>query len=175
MAIPQAIKSLSSVGAANPTGMILAFMGTIVLEGYLSCDGTEYNIVDYSDLANYFEDQFGAKEYFGGDGVDTFAVPDLQGEFLRGTGTNSHANQGSGGNVGEHQNSTEIPTIGMNTQGLVFGNTYNKTYFTGANKDSTVTARTGYATGGSYTASAGGDYKYMIRPTNTSVLYCIKY
>ena len=45
-----------------------------------------------------------------GDGVTTFKVPNLLGEFLRGTGTNSYTNQGSGANVGVHQDNG-LPNI----------------------------------------------------------------
>ena len=38
----------------------------------------------------------------------SFGIPDLRGEFLRGTGTNSHVNGGNGAGVGEHQDATAI-------------------------------------------------------------------
>ena len=70
----------------NPVGNIISFMGTIAPSGYLICDGAEVNIADYPNLANHFETQFGSKNYFGGNGTTTFAVPDLRNEFLRGHG-----------------------------------------------------------------------------------------
>lgn len=90
-----------------PIGVIFPLMGNNAPTGYLKCDGTIYNISQYTELANYFNTQFGSKNYFGGNGSTTFAVPDLRGEFLRGAGTNGHANQGSGGTVGQHQDGTE--------------------------------------------------------------------
>ena len=83
----------------NPTGCIIQMMGITAPTGYLECDGQVYNISAYTRLANYFESQFGLKNYFGGDGTTTFAVPDLKGEFLRGSGTNSHTTEGSGASV----------------------------------------------------------------------------
>ena len=164
----------NTVMGYTPIGTIISVMGNSAPIHYLKCEGQTVNITDYPELAVYFEQQFGSKNYFGGDGTTTFGIPDLRGEFLRGTGENGHADQGSGGDVGEHQDSTEIPTIGTNNNGLVFGNVYNKQYFVGANKDAQRIGRTGYGNGGSYTASAASaDYRYMIRPTNTSVLYCI--
>lgn len=43
----------------------------------------EYAVGDYPELAEHFEEQFGDKQYFGGDG-NTFAVPDMRNLFLRG-------------------------------------------------------------------------------------------
>lgn len=94
-------------------------MGTAAPDGYLVCDGTVYNISDYPLLANHFETQFQTKNHFGGDGITTFAVPDLRGEFLRGTGTNSHTNQGSGLNVGMHQDGTIHHMTNSNEQNCI--------------------------------------------------------
>ena len=100
---------LNSSPGCTPIGTVIAVMGKSAPANYLVCDGSVYNILDYQDLANYFETQFEAKNFFGGDGETTFAVPDLRGEFLRGAGTNSHNNQGSGDNVGVHQDGTQLP------------------------------------------------------------------
>lgn len=48
------------------------------LPGFHYCDGALYNISNYSDLY----DVIGTR--YGGDGVNTFAVPDYTGLFLRG-------------------------------------------------------------------------------------------
>ena len=100
------ITTIGVGGGYESIGTIIVSMGRTDIQDYLACDGATYNIADYSQLANFIEAQFGSKNYFGGDGVTTFGVPDLRGEFLRGTGTNSHENQGSGGDVGEHQDGT---------------------------------------------------------------------
>lgn len=166
----------------DPIGNIIAYMGTIPPVNYLVCDGTIYNIEDYQDLANYFERQFGNKNYFGGDGTTTFAVPDLRGEFLRGTGTNSHTNQGSGANVGVHQDGTEHFNFYKTYEG--------SSYFLSAssikqsedgsaevkNSDSKTTSISGnmwWVVDGTNTTSRNN--RYTSRPTNTSVLYCIRY
>lgn len=61
----------------TPVGSIISYMGNNVPKHYLACDGSEYNIVDYPELAKHFKDEFGAYNYFGGDGITTFAVPKL--------------------------------------------------------------------------------------------------
>lgn len=158
-----------------PTGSVISFMGTIAPEYYLVCDGTVYNINNYTILANFFEEQFGIVNYFGGDGTTTFAVPDLRGEFLRGTGTNSHTNQGSGANVGVHQDGTEIPFSASYYKSNLL--TYEGTSETvPVNYDSVTRTAIGYTSHGENgSGSTSGNALVTTRPTNTSVLYCIKY
>lgn len=61
----------------TPVGEIIRTLGYKTPKHYLACDGTVYNIADYSHLAQYFKDNFGSSNAFGGDGTTTFAVPDL--------------------------------------------------------------------------------------------------
>lgn len=153
-------------------------MGNNVPGGYLSCDGTEYNISEYPNLAEQIKAEFGSYSYYGGDGVATFAVPDLRGEFLRGTGTNSHENSGNGANVGEHQAATKHIGISyngngsyiqINMEGSLSANAEPQNIDTMINRISWIQA---YTKNGTNTSSIG---PYTSRPTNTSVLYCIKY
>ena len=185
MSIPASIKSLNGgvdvTSGVTPTGTIIALMGTTVPAGYLFCDGTVYNIMDYPNLATYFETNFGSKNKFGGDGTTTFAVPDLKGEFLRGAGTNSHTGCGNGSGVGTHQNPTFISRYWLSKNGnLVFRT--NKSLsgdMVPLNQDSntapygsTFENRSASGTAGTTTE----DYThYSLRPTNTCVAYCIKY
>jgi microcystin-dependent protein len=60
-----------------PVGHIISHMGNNAPAHYLICDGTEYTIEDYPDLAQHFIDEFGSVNCFGGDGVTTFAVPNI--------------------------------------------------------------------------------------------------
>ena len=83
-----------------PTGAVMYYAGLAAPDGWLACDGTVYNIADYPALAAFFAANYGANNYWGGDGTTTFGVPDWQGEFLRASGTNAHENQGSGATVG---------------------------------------------------------------------------
>ena len=168
----------------TPVGHIIPYMGNNAPKHYLICDGGEYNIVDYPYLAQHFTDEFGSVNYFGGDGTTTFAVPDLRGEFLRGTGVNSHANQGSGATVGEHQDGTDIPVIAQyianDTAYLYTPGRKTERYphemdsvliegYTGFN-----TVRLERAEQGNNTTDIRRE-SMATRPTNTSVLYCIKY
>lgn len=166
----------------TPLGTIISYMGLTPPEEYLACDGTSYNITDYWELADFIKNQFGSYNYFGGDGTTTFAVPDLRGEFLRGTGTNSHTNQGSGASVGVHQDGTEhnvfvTSSIAGNEIRIrgVDGSSYEQLDYT--NRDSTITTtkQQSFKPESMASASVTADGFYTSRPTNTSVLYCIKY
>lgn len=144
----------------TPIGTVISVMGTTAPLNYLACDGTAYNISDYPELAAYFNQQFGASNHFGGNGTTTFAVPDLRGEFLRGTGTNSHTNQGSGANVGVHQDGTEIYRMTSQQAEILVNNADSRRDASGNWK-------------GEANGSSGSQSFYTSRPTNTSVLYCI--
>ena len=164
-------------GGFAPIGTIISYMGTTAPQDYLICDGTTYNIADYKQLSDFFAAQFGSANFFGGDGVTTFKVPDLRGEFLRGTGTNSHTKQGNGANVGEHQDATKLVNMGIGTGGTKLGiHTADASTYYPSTFDSVAETRTMY-----YSASVSGveqqditTAKFTARPTNTSVLYCIK-
>ena len=163
---------------SNPVGTVISFFGDTAPDGYLSCDGSVYDKELYPFLADHLLSLTSASQYVV-DGDETkFKVSDLRGEFLRGSGTNSHANSGSGDNVGVHQNGTVHINLYANNNGNL------NTYFQGESGKNTVenpdfigptaTSRTYYNKGGTATS-----YMNMIwgtsRPTNTSVLYCIKY
>ena len=173
----------------TPVGTVISIMSNHAPAGYLICNGQTVNIVDYKELANHFETEFGSKNYFGGDGTTTFAVPDLRGEFLRGSGTNGHANQGSGLAVGAHQDGTEHPYMGINTSStytpwtLTDGHTRTQSGIAPYQIDSAIAGegKTGTtALAGSNNLMKQGTWSstdttanYTSRPTNTSVLYCI--
>ena len=158
-------------GAAHagftPVGTVISVMGKTAPQNYLVCDGSVYNIADYPELAAYFKEQFESSNYFGGDGTTTFAVPDLQGEFLRGAGTNSHSNQGSGGDVGEHQDGTLHIRLRSDATNIIWPRARASQY-----EDFFIEQNTrNYVSGTAQTDTMTG--LYTSRPTNTSVLYCI--
>lgn len=61
----------------TPVGHVLTHIGNNAPKHYLICDGKEYNIEDYPYLAQHFINEFGTVKYYGGDGITTFAVPNL--------------------------------------------------------------------------------------------------
>jgi microcystin-dependent protein len=74
---PMAVGVLNQVSVA-PTGQISFFASEQVPLGYLLCDGSTHLISDYIALGLMLGD------LYGGDGITTFAVPDLRGQFIRG-------------------------------------------------------------------------------------------
>ena len=161
-----------------PVGHIISYMGTIIPAHYLACDGSIYNISDYPKLAEHFLANFGSKNYFGGDGTTTFGVPDLRGEFLRGAGTNSHTDGGNGSNVGTHQGGTSIPRFDVESNGTLISRCNTTKSLTFRNTDFGEISASSSNKYAGYNPSNVGTNNYYgevgVRPTNTSVLYCIK-
>ncbi len=178
--------SNNNSGGSNPVGTVISYMGKTAPDGYVFCDGSIYNISDYPNLADQLKEEFGSYNYYGGDGVNTFAVPNLQGEFLRGYSTDSTKSKTVGistEEVGKHQDGTQIPkiwTYGTGTTNSIVSeisergainaeNNVDKAFKTSLR----VYKDLGYS---SYTVgTSSSTYAYTTRPTNTSVLYCIKY
>ena len=158
----------------TPVGHIISYMGITAPKHYLVCDGMEYNISDYPYLAQHFIESFGTVNHFGGDGVDTFAVPDLRGEFLRGAGEAARAT-GAGAEIGEHQEPTQHVWLQINpNNNIVYpkrGTKVNPQYPDKYIPESQTTRYTSIGNGDNATFYTN----YTSRPTNTSVLYCIKY
>ena len=157
----------------TPIGTIIAVMGKNAPANYLPCDGRVVNISDYPELANYFKEQFGSSNYFGGDGTTTFGIVDLSGEFLRGTGTNSHENQGNGAAVGVHQDGTLIPETYSNGSKINVSTLNGESHY--KNNDSYIKNSDGAKARAIINSSSFDEWGYndTSRPTNTSVLYCI--
>lgn len=162
-----------------PTGTIINFFGDTAPEGYLSCDGTEYLKSDYPLLATHLASLTTANLYVGSDS-DHFKVPDLRGEFIRGSGTNGHSGQGNGNNVGIHQDNG-LPNI----TGGFYSYVWDTAQGSGAFAKSINNSKgvDGSIAGSEYdywsfdaskSSSIYGNSNY-VTPTNTSVLYCIKY
>ena len=154
----------------TPVGHIMSIMGNNAPEHYLKCDGTVYNKDDYPYLWEYFKNEFGTPNKFGGNGTTTFAVPDLRDEFLRGTGTLS-------GNVGEHQEGTIIPNIGINYDNSDMAVRASKSVgmanVEDVKKSGTLTYNNVKIT---KSATSGQTWEEgTVRPRNTSVLWVIKY
>ena len=165
---------VSTRDAQNPVGTVISCIRSTAPEGYLACDGAEYNISDYPALAEEINKVYNG---YNTETANKFKVPDLRGEFLRGTGTNGHTNQGSGGQkAGIHQDATKITIAGTDSS-----NNSTLPYYGAFDKDTILPDY-------EYTSSINGRWQglsntwndtrnsmFATRPTNTSVLYCIKY
>lgn len=165
---------------ATPVGTVISFMGNHAPEGYSSCDGAKYKINEYSKLAELIKTEFGSYNYFGGDGTTTFSVPDLRGEFLRGTGT-AIRNTGTGGNVGIHQDPTSFPSgYGTSGNSAHLFLPYNPNYMYGPKNYDNISSDSQKTSVFKYDVIEDQTYRGNVgmittRPTNTAILYCIKY
>lgn len=105
---------LSGSVVAVPVGTILANSSSTVDTGYLECNGSQVSRDTYSDLFAKIGTTYGV-----GNGLTTFSLPDLRGEFLRGfdngRGADTSRAMGSSqaGEIQSHDHtgsSTVIPT-----------------------------------------------------------------
>lgn len=166
-----------------PTGSVIYYAGLSAPRGYLACDGTVYSIADYAELAAFFAANYGSANYWGGDGTATFAVPDWRGEFFRASGTNSRSGQGSGAAVGAHQDGTihvrvssQLYANQTKAQGQ-FQTWADGNWFDGLNRDSFYhSANSRWLNIGAdiFSSGSASNMGYTSRPTNTSLLVCIK-
>ena len=171
----------SGDGGGNPIGTVISFMGTSAPDGYLVCDGAEYNVSEYTDLAAFFQTQFGASNFFGGDGTATFAVPDMRNLFLR--GYRGETEEQLSGDIGERQEATVFPYIASypKSTGAHFQCIVNdpEDFSASRNEDvQTMSSQKAYFRNflpeGTGQGSVIREIEYTSRPVNMAVLYCIK-
>lgn len=74
------IQALASI--LVPIGVVQAFAGNTVPDGWLLCDGSAVSRTDYAELYAVIGDTYGA-----GDGTSTFNLPDLIDKFVQGNAT----------------------------------------------------------------------------------------
>jgi microcystin-dependent protein len=154
------------VSGGVPAGAILPFAMNSAPAGWLAADGSNVNRTTYAALFAAISTTYGA-----GDGSTTFALPDLRGIFVRGSGSQT-----------------------------ISGITYNKTFaakegdaFQGHRHDTSVALNTAAASGSGSVAAGGGFGSVTItdpttdttngtprtasetRPANIAMLYCIKF
>lgn len=174
----QLLEQGGTSGDALPVGSIISFMGVTPPAKYLACDGSTYAITDFPILAEVLEkiDAATRATWGGADWTTTFNVPDLRGEFLRGTGTATR-DTGTGAAVGAHQDGSLHNSINIDGNGNLNYRIGTNTIPIDKRPDTTGEAKLGYAydyAAGTSTASPGEYEQYTSRPTNTAVLYCIK-
>lgn len=78
---------LPPVQYRNPAGMLVPFAGTSdkIPDGWLLCDGREFNTSDYPELYDVIGQSWGGRQEVDGETVTNyFNIPDLRSMFLRG-------------------------------------------------------------------------------------------
>jgi hypothetical protein len=141
--------------ALVPAGAVQAFAMNSAPAGWLAADGSNVNRTTYAALFSAIGTTYGA-----GDGSTTFALPDLRGYFVRGSGTNSDGTASGAFGVkqaDELKSHTHSGSFLLSSGPLNLGGT-------GASILAPLTVGSVTATGGTET-----------RPANIAMLYCIKF
>jgi microcystin-dependent protein len=163
--------------ALIPAGAVQAFAMNSAPSGWLAADGTAVSRSTYAALFAAISTTYGV-----GDGSTTFALPDLRGYFVRGSGTNSDGT--AAGTFGVKQaDDLKSHTHGVTDPGHVhIFTTYRNTAdvsqggaiqgFANFNTGSgSVTQAQNNTTGISINSTGGTE----TRPKNIAMLYCIKF
>lgn len=113
--------------ALVPVGTIIPFAGTTPPSDYLFCDGSAVSRSVYASLFTTISTRYGA-----GDGVNTFNIPDLRWNFMRGygptltaTGSGTAAsNQATFTAHGLHRTGIQVRRVSGTLSGFNAGQTY---------------------------------------------------
>lgn len=170
------VQMSSDVVWADDVGSVQAFarLSTNVPSGYLFCDGSAVSRITYSALFAAIGTIYGV-----GDGSTTFNVPNLQGVFLRGSGSQTIGGLTYTGILGASQNDATkkngltISDPGHDHTLVSPSNTGSGPYANfGFNDSSTAPVQ---VTGTSLTGVTLGAGDSETRPANVAVNYFIKY
>jgi len=148
------------------TGSIIAWTTGTVPSGYLHCDGSAIDRTVYATLLGVISTTYGT-----GNGSTTFNIPDYRGQFLRGFANgqatdpdrSTRTNRGDG-TTGDAVGTKQLDEFESHTH---LGSVYS--YYIGANGGYGYVSGTNQATA---TSASGGN---ETRPTNISVMWCIKF
>lgn len=158
----------------TPSGTIISFAGYPAPSGYLICDGSAVSRTTYPNLFAAIGTTWGS-----GNGTTTFNIPDLQGYFLRGSGTSAR-DPDSPRVIGSAQtdaylNHSHIATDSGHSHGIsgvgMNGGSTGVFYTLISPSSPFVNTITGNANIIVSTSTTGGN---ETRPDNVAVLYCIK-
>jgi hypothetical protein len=163
-----------------PAGAIMAFAMNGAPTGWLSADGSAVSRTTYANLFAAIGTTYGA-----GDGSTTFALPDLRGYFVRGTGTNSDGTT-SGTFAVKQQDALQNITgrVATFANGTSLGGNWHVepqnasgAFYTSSSGGSMTTGGGGAGTGYlhvDFAASRVARTSTETRPANIAMLYCIK-
>ena len=173
--------SLASAAALFvPPGAVMPFAMNAAPSGWLAANGAAVSRTTYAALFTAIGTTYGA-----GDGNTTFALPDLRGYFVRGSGTNSADGTASGA-FGQRQTdafASHNHPASSNTEGA-HTHTYSDKFIQGgfnqtassgsAQYSVTENRNTGSAGAHTHTITIGSNGDTETRPKNIALLYCIK-
>lgn len=167
--------TLTGLAQAMPSGAVLPFAMSAAPAGWLKANGALVSRTTYAALFAAIGTTFGV-----GDGVTTFALPDLRGEFMRGF------DDGRGVDISRVLGSLQLDASQGHThtvnQATLWGNYSGgaSPYYAGttaAANSSSPAANYGISLGVEITDGANGVPRIAAetRPRNIALLICIKY
>jgi microcystin-dependent protein len=145
-------------GTSVPAGTVIMRATGDTPAGYLKCDGAAVSRVTYADLHTAIGNWFGE-----GDGVTTFNVPELRGEFVRGW------DDGRGVDPGRYFGSAQAEAVGDHSHSLGIS-AFSQIAHDGSTEGDRTVQAPGTALNG-YIGSSGGT---ETRPRNVALAYFIK-
>lgn len=156
---------------STPPGQIGWFARNTPPTGWLEANGQAIDRSNFKNLFDAIGTTFGA-----GDGVTTFNIPDLRGEFVRGwdngRGVDNNRNFGSNQNddLKSHNHQIFVDFNGENAYGQTTSLNVGGASITGAKRGGTYSYVNGEST--QLVSLTGGN---ETRPRNVAMLVCIKY
>ncbi len=172
-----------TVAIAAPAGAVLPFAFSTPPVGWLECDGSAISRASYAALFGQIGTAYGP-----GDGVNTFGVPDLRGEFLRGwdhgrgidtargIGTAQPASRLHVQGTGSREDTTQFDTVSKKYR---LGNIFVLDAHLEDIKTLNYNAVSGtyfYVPVSTVAAPTGDEAIHAAtRPRNVAMMYCIKY
>jgi microcystin-dependent protein len=172
--------------ALLPAGAVQAFAMNAAPSGWLAANGTAVSRTTYAALFSAIGTTYGT-----GDGSTTFALPDLRGYFVRGSGTNSdgtaagtfgakqadalisHTHSGTTGNDSpDHTHTSTFATATSSAGGPAFVQGVVGTVPATTNTSSGASTRHTHSFSSSSMSPTGAT---ETRPANIALLYCIKF
>jgi hypothetical protein len=158
--------STLSGATAVPSGAVLPFAYNVtsgtVPTGWLLCDGSTYQVSAYPTLGALLANTYGGS-------TGTFAVPNLSGLFIRGSGTQASGGVSyASGSIGTIQ-ADQFQGHEHNYTGTYSANVYGGGSSTGQSPQAKVTTN-------DVTDGSDGTPRYgtETRPVNLAMVYCIK-
>lgn len=143
-----------------PAGLVATFARSTAPTGWLKANGAAVSRTAYADLYAAIGTRFGA-----GDGINTFNLPDLRGEFIRMWDDGRGVDSGRG--LGTWQTATSLsPYVGAVNGELIVGQT---------DVDGAGAYQNQYLKYAMTTGTKQGVQFYTVRPRNISLLACIKF
>jgi|688.fasta_scaffold191450_2 microcystin-dependent protein len=154
--------------ALLPAGAVQAFAMNSAPAGWLEADGSNVNRTTYAALFSAISTTYGA-----GDGSTTFALPDLRGIFVRGSGSQTISGTTySKSFATKERDAFQAHKHTLRTRSSFGGDTDYVSREAGGTTIVTANAMVGYAEDGSSGTPRTAD---ETRPANIALLYCIKF